>query len=188
MLLFTKRAASASAVCLLALAALTGAAGAQGRRAECSDYAAEAVDQYERNVRLRCGFEGARWSDERDTHFAWCLVTPRGAREESGIRHSMLEECAARRRAAVGDGKHASCDTYAKLAAVQAEAAGKYNCDFRGPEWRLDRHVHYRWCMSSKREYLIDQVRDRAAELQKCFNSLGDDDDGDGGRDDRRRF
>lgn len=189
MLLFTKPAAAAVAALLAVTVAVAGgAAYAQGRRAECSDYASEAVDQQERNMRLRCGFDDARWNDERDAHFAWCLVTPRGAREESAIRHRMLEECAARRRASAGDGKHASCDTYARLASVQAEAAHKYNCDYRGPEWSPDRHSHYRWCMSNKREFLTDQLRYRAGELQKCFNSLGDYDSEDWDRGYRRRF
>jgi len=188
MLLLRKRAAAGSVACLLVLAAMSVAAAAQGRRAECAGYASEAVAQYEQNLRLRCDFESPRWSDERESHFAWCLISPRGAADESETRRRMLEDCADRRRGGGGDGKHANCDTYAKVAAVQAQANGKYNCRFRGPEWSSDSHSHYRWCMSNKRDFIIDQVRYRAAELQKCFNSLGDYDDGNWDRDYRRRF
>jgi hypothetical protein len=178
-------AAAGPAACLLLLAAMCAPAGAQNRRAACSDYAREAVAQYERNVRLRCDFAGPRWSDDRESHFAWCLATPRGAREESDIRHRMLEDCAGRRRAAIGGTRHADCDTYARISVVQAKAAEKYNCDFRGQEWSTDSDRHYRWCMGARRDYLIDQVRYRAADLQKCFDSLGHEERDDP---DRRRY
>ncbi len=86
------------------------------------------------------------------------------------------------------EGKRASCDTYAKLAVVQAEANQKYDCNLRGPEWSLNTRGHYEWCMFARREFLVDQLRYRAQELQKCFNNLGDYDDDRWDRSYRRRF
>ena len=188
MLSLRKPIVTGTAACVLILAALCPPADARSRRAACKDYASEAVAQYERNIRLRCGFEGPRWSGERRDHFVWCLDMPREARVERDARHRMVEDCAARRRSALGGARHARCDTYAKIATVQANAAERYDCDFQGPEWRSDSNTHYRWCMSARRKYIIDQVRYRAADLQKCFDALGEDDDGRPGREGRDRY
>jgi hypothetical protein len=186
MFLFTKSAAAASAACLLLLAAMCGPAGALSRRAACGDYSRKAVVQYERNIRLRCDFGGPRWSGDRESHFAWCLTTRRDARQESDIRRRMLDDCASR-RAATGGARHAACDTYTRIAVVQAKAAQKFDCHFRGLEWSADSDTHYRWCMRARRRHLIDQVRYRAADLQKCFDSLGEA-EGERDKRDRRRY
>ncbi len=86
------------------------------------------------------------------------------------------------------EGKRANCDTYAKIAVVQAEANDKYNCHLRGPEWNTNTRAHYEWCMFSKRDFLMDSLRWRAQELQKCFNNLGDYDDDRWDRGYRTRF
>jgi hypothetical protein len=143
-------------------------------------YAREAVEQYHQSVRLRCDFDGARWSDQREAHFAWCVVSPSGVGEESRIRQRMLIDCAARNG---GNGRpagrppearHARCDTYAKIASVQANAARNYGCGLRDPEWSADPGIHYHWCMRNGRESVMDQLRFRTEELQRCFNRLGD--------------
>lgn len=173
-------------VCLAVAAAILAIsrapATAQGRRVECMGYAREAAEQFRQSVRLGCGFEGARWSDQREAHFAWCLVAPQGVVEESRSRRRMLFDCAAHRggnggsRGHINDNaeaRYASCDTYAKLAGVQAEAAQKYGCGLRGPEWGRDQSVHFHWCMRSAPQSVKDQLRDRTEELHRCFGRLG---------------
>ena len=43
--------------------------------------------------------------------------------------------------------------------------------------------------MSNKRDFMLDEMRHRAIELQKCFNNLGDyDEEGGDSNYKRRRF
>ncbi len=168
--------AIAAAVCLSSLLLLTTSADAQSRRATCNDYANDAVKQSEINDRRNCGYKGSRWSDNRTAHFGWCMIFPRQARKENAARAEQLEECRDKRRSARA-GRRASCETYAKIAVVQAQANRKYDCNNRGGEWRRRERPHFRWCMRARRDYLTDEIRYRAGELQKCFNKLGDDDD-----------
>lgn len=174
---------------LFATLTLIQPADAQRNRAECLEYAETAVDHHRQNIRQRCGFEGARWSDARDTHFAWCLISPRKAQAETAAREKQLQECGQRRadRREDREGKRAACDTYAKIAVVQAEANREYRCGYRGGEWLADERQHRRWCMRNKRDFARDEIRYRMEELQECFNKLGDYDSDDYDRDYRRR-
>lgn len=183
LLLNNPRAHLAIAVFAATMAGSSAPAAAQGRRSECTVYAREAVEQYQQSVRLGCDFEGARWSDQREAHFAWCLISPRGVVEESRIRHRMLFDCAARHGGNGGtrprprirrapEGRYASCDTYAKVASVQAEAARKFRCDLRGPEWSVEASLHYHWCMRNTRQTVMNRLLYRTEELQKCFGRL----------------
>ncbi len=74
------------------------------------------------------------------------------------------------------EGKRASCDTYAKIAVVQSEAADKYRCRLRGPEWNTNERDHFRWCLRAPRQRLQADVRSRYDALAKCFEGLGDED------------
>lgn len=191
----------AAAVCAGAVLLTAVSAGAQGRRDGCEDYARESVEQAESNQRRNCGYEGPRWSDNRQGHFAWCVLFPRAAQDELEARRGMLKECRSERRDDRREGreerreerredrqgKRANCDTYAKIAEVQAEANEKYNCGNRGGEWSKDSREHFRWCMRAKREFLQDELRFRSIELQKCFNNLGDYDEEGGDNNYRRR-
>jgi hypothetical protein len=178
---------------LVFAAILVGAAlpaNAQGREQRCRDYAQDAVDQANQNDRDRCGFQGPRWSNDRAPHYAWCLLFPRQADDEARARSEDLRKCSADRRGSGGnrEGKRASCDTYSRIAEVQAEANDKYKCGYRGGEWSTNKRSHLEWCMTNKREFALDEQRFRAQELQKCFNNLGDFDDDRWDRSYRRRF
>jgi len=193
--------------CLALIAALTvSTASAQGRD-DCDGYAREAVEQAHRNERQNCGFGGPRWSDNRQGHFAWCLISPRQAREENEARREQLQQCERRagrkerreerredrrddrkdERRSERVGKRASCDTYSKIAEAQTEANQKYNCGYRGGEWSTESRAHFGWCMANKRDFMLDEMRFRAIELQKCFNNLGDYDEEGGDNNYRRR-
>jgi hypothetical protein len=194
-----------SGACLaLAVALSVTPANAQGR-GNCEDYAREATELGQRAEQLNCGFDGPRWNDNSQGHFAWCLISPRQAFEENEVRRDLLQKCEHRtdrqerreerreerrddRRSERG-GKRANCDTYSQIAQVQADANQKYNCGYRGGEWVTDSRAHYSWCMSNKRNVVLDELRYRAVELQKCFNTLGDyDEDGGDSNYQRRRF
>lgn len=174
--ILTASLATAAAICVSSLVLMTVSADAQGRRATCSDYARDAVRDNEFNERRNCGFKGPRWSDNQTAHFGWCMIFPKRAEEESEARKAQLEECRDERRGRRA-GRRANCETYAKIAVVQADANKKYDCNYRGGEWIGEERPHFRWCMRARRDYLIDEIRYRAGELQKCFNKLGDDDE-----------
>lgn len=199
MLLFTKsvnRMACITLGALLAAGGMSAAVQAQGRRAECSEYARGAVSQYEESQRLHCDFEGPRWSDAREAHFAWCLISPHATNDESRLRRAMLRGCSDRgrdRRAgenrgstatdgANQNGRRANCETYAKLAMVLAEANEKYGCGLTGHEWTRDDRSHFHWCMTDRREFGAGRLGHRADALNKCFKRLGDYDEDTGGR------
>lgn len=164
-------------------------AQAQNREQRCRDYSEQAADQANQNERDRCGFRGPRWSGDRAPHYAWCLLFPRQADDEARARSEDLRKCVADKRGGGGrEGKRASCDTYSRIAEVQAEANDKYKCGYRGGEWSTSKRAHLEWCMTNKREFALDEQRHRAQELQKCFNNLGDYDDDRWDRSYRRRF
>lgn len=169
-------------------------ASAQNRARFCNEYADSAVEQQEANKERECEYRGARWSNNRTRHFAWCMIFPKQAEAEQEARRKQLRECRRearrerrRERRRATEGKRASCDTYAKTAVVQATANRKYKCGFKGGEWITRERAHFRWCMRSRRAYLADETRYRLAQLQKCFNKLGDYDDEENDRGYRRR-
>ena len=87
-----------------------------------------------------------------------------------------------RRRRGDVDGKRASCEVYARIAVVQAEAASRFRCGLRGPAWVADAKPHFQWCRYVPRRKIAEEQLSRADELQRCFDKLGDFDDDDRGR------
>ncbi len=75
------------------------------------------------------------------------------------------------------EGKRASCEVYARIAQVQAQANERFRCGFRGPQWDLDIAPHFRWCRWAPRSDLARDQLYRSQRLQDCFNRLGDFDD-----------
>ena len=80
------------------------------------------------------------------------------------------------------EGKRASCEVYARIAVVQAEAASRFRCGLRGPAWVADIKPHFQWCRYVPRRKIAEEQRSRADDLQRCFDKLGDFDDDDRGR------
>jgi hypothetical protein len=75
------------------------------------------------------------------------------------------------------EGKRASCEVYAQLAQVQAQANRRYRCGYYGGRWDENPEPHFRWCRFVRRESLAFELRERAVDLQRCFDRLGDFDD-----------
>ena len=80
------------------------------------------------------------------------------------------------------EGKRASCEVYARIAVVQADANARFRCGLRGPAWVNDPAPHFRWCRFVPRGRIAQEQRGRADELQRCFDRLGDFDDDRGSR------
>jgi hypothetical protein len=49
------------------------------------------------------------------------------------------------------EGKRASCEVYARIAQVQADASDRFRCGFPGPKWSNDLERHFRWCRWASR-------------------------------------
>lgn len=75
------------------------------------------------------------------------------------------------------EGKRASCEVYAQISAVQAEANRRYNCGYSGERWDVSARTHFHWCRYVPRETIAHEFRDRAIDLQRCFDRMGDFDD-----------
>jgi len=75
------------------------------------------------------------------------------------------------------EGKRASCEVYARIAVVQVDANRKYRCGFRGLRWAPEPLDHFRWCRYAPRSEVRQELRQRARELDDCFDRLGDFDD-----------
>jgi hypothetical protein len=80
------------------------------------------------------------------------------------------------------EGKRASCEVYARIAQVQADANRRFRCGFRGPAWNSDIGPHFQWCRFVPRRRIAEEQRNRSQDLQKCFDRLGDFDDDKWGR------
>ena len=80
------------------------------------------------------------------------------------------------------EGKRASCEVYARIAVVQADANNRFRCGLRGPAWNADPGPHFQWCRFVPRQRIAEEQRNRSADLQRCFDRLGDFDDDRWGR------
>jgi len=60
----------------------------------CREYAQAAIDANRQNMTHHCGFGGARWQDNLDAHFHWCLdVSNDAMASEAAARRQQLEAC-----------------------------------------------------------------------------------------------
>ena len=86
---------------VLLLLGASAAAQDQEKRKFCQSYASEGTRSAAENQRLDCGFTGARYTDDWQAHYDWCLVAPESAvLEEARIRADDLGSC--RRKTADG--------------------------------------------------------------------------------------
>lgn len=75
------------------------------------------------------------------------------------------------------EGKRASCEVYARIAVVQAQANQRFRCGLRGPAWANDPGPHFQWCRYVPRRRIAEEQHNRSEDLQRCFDRLGDFDD-----------
>ncbi|MFA5898400.1 MAG: hypothetical protein WC829_04725 [Hyphomicrobium sp.] len=65
--------------------------------ANCDWYVKTALEQQQRNLKLKCGFGGADWSVDKGAHAAWCAsVSPDTSRAAAQKREADLAKCSAR--------------------------------------------------------------------------------------------
>ena len=104
----------------------------------CADYGSAAVAQQNENAKLGCGFTGALWSADYNTHVSWCLTAAGGqAVAQSKARQAQLQTCQ----------REKSCAAYAGTAVAQNSKNLAEQCGFTGPRWTSDPAVHHDWCL-----------------------------------------
>jgi hypothetical protein len=83
--------------CTLLAMVATLALGAMPALANCDWYVKTALEQQQRNLKLKCGFAGAEWSIDKGAHAAWCAgVGPDVSRASAQKREAALTQCAAK--------------------------------------------------------------------------------------------
>ena len=65
--------------------------------ANCDWYVKTALEQQQRNLKLKCGLSGAEWSVDKGAHAAWCAsVGPDTSKASAQKREAQLSKCAAK--------------------------------------------------------------------------------------------
>lgn len=65
--------------------------------ADCDWYVKTALEQQQRNLKLKCGLSGAEWSVDKGAHAAWCAsVGPDTSRASAQKREASLSKCGAK--------------------------------------------------------------------------------------------
>jgi hypothetical protein len=66
-------------------------------QANCDWYVRTALEQQQRNLKLKCGFSGAEWSVDKGAHASWCAsVGPDTSKASAQKREAQLSKCAAK--------------------------------------------------------------------------------------------
>jgi hypothetical protein len=65
--------------------------------ANCDWYVKTALEQQQRNLKLKCGLAGAEWSADKGAHATWCAsVSPDASKATAQRREAELGKCAAK--------------------------------------------------------------------------------------------
>lgn len=65
--------------------------------ANCDWYVKTALEQQQRNLKLKCGLSGPEWSVDKGAHASWCAsVSPETSRASAQKREADLAKCAAK--------------------------------------------------------------------------------------------
>ena len=118
---------------------------ARGGELACDHYGRMSVAESATNLTNACGFGGAAWSGDYNTHVRWCRAAKRAAiTDQIAGRERQLLECLGRG----GGDSDAVCTTYAATAVSQFAQSEQMRCGngFDGPSWNSDQAGHYRWC------------------------------------------
>lgn len=77
---------------LVLLGAVAGTASSAS--ANCDWYVKTALEQQQRNLKLKCGLSGPEWSVDKGAHTAWCAsVSPETSRTSAQKREADLAKC-----------------------------------------------------------------------------------------------
>jgi hypothetical protein len=130
---FNRRSAESRAPILI-IGALAVVFCASAVRAEtpavCRGHAEKAVNAFRENQSRDCRFANARWHDDFDAHYNWCLAAPSvWVKDEGEFRENLLLACR-------GDLKAVECKKYAFMASSSQTSNLSGNCGFTGARWQ----------------------------------------------------
>jgi hypothetical protein len=145
----------------------TGGPSAADPNLNCNAYAGAAVAQNQQNVVQHCGFDGGRWLDDFQSHFAWCAApatTMANLVAEDTARQQALTECANRAVEA-----QQACQVYAQAAVGDAAAASAQQCGLSGGAWSTDYAGHFNWCLTAPQSARDQETNARLNQLAGCM-------------------
>jgi hypothetical protein len=107
----------------------------------CETYAKAAVDQYVESMRLGCGFGGAQWTSDYQSHYNRCVTSSAPQRSaENKARQAQLARCQ----------REKACAAYANSAVAQYNKNVAAKCGLSGPAWNSSFAYHYNWCVQGQ--------------------------------------
>lgn len=143
--------------------------GGNGQAQFCNNYANTAVNQNRQNINRRCGFSGARWHHNFQTHRQWCMATPSDiVNGETRARNNKLRQCNA------GGGvnnRERFCNNYANTAVSQFRNSNNRRCGFRGARWHANFNQHKSWCLRATNQAANRETQARTNEIQRCIRN-----------------
>ena len=130
-------------------------------------YATTAVEQQQRNLALQCGYRGARWHEDYNSHLNWATeVSRQQAASETQLRNTRLQECE-ERRAQTATGEQWA-EFYARTAVAQQEDNLFHRCGFRGGRWHVNYRRHYRYALEVAQQESRAEISFRRRALEQC--------------------
>ncbi|MCW2308684.1 hypothetical protein [Rhodobium gokarnense] len=157
--------------------ATTGPAQAGALSQVCRAYAKRAAAANEKNVSMRCGFQGNRWNASRQFHAHWCRTQngdPRALRNQAQERRAQLRRCRA-------DARRTGHERDGREHRGVLDLRDDHRADYGRPDYRGDRRRNH-W---SNRE--PDRHDDRGRHHRSDRGRDDWNDRGRGHRDDRGR-
>lgn len=142
----------------------TRACGAENNTQRCQDYANAAVRANQINTSKGCGYTGARWTNDYNGHYNWCLRAPRNsAHQETQARKIFLDNCGVNKSNVTQ-----RCRQYATAAVRANKINTSKGCGYSGARWTNDYNGHYNWCLRAPQSTADQETQARRTSLNNC--------------------
>lgn len=136
----------------------------------CDQYARTAVSQNEENIRKGCGYRGAKWHSNYESHLRWC----RGASQNEAdaaikARSNALFDCPKKSKKKRRDRRSSRCEHYAQTAVSQNQENVRRGCGYSGSLWHADSKAHYRYCRQVGVVEAEKKTGVRGRAIERCY-------------------
>ena len=133
----------------------------------CQLYAQNAVSAFQEIRNMSCSGQphsGARWQDNYDNHYNWCLnVNSAAVQNERRYRENLLRVCR-KEPSALG------CHNIASAAVEWATLNFNKNCGYTGPRWIISYDDHLAYCLSAPSAAVMNEHALRFSLINLCVN------------------
>lgn len=145
----------------------------------CNNYADRSVEQFAKSQTLGCGFSGARWNNNRQGQFNWCLtVLEPFAITEEGFRDDALKKCQENKssgnnpqnQVAVPQDCKDPSKTYAPV--KQINHYFRYETTVTSPV--QNGLISYDYNRDRKPDYIFLETKDSSSRVAMCFSGVQD--------------